>query len=150
MCPVGRRKNGYPLLASSIQLGVIPSSLDSLDKIDWMPIDVVTAVVCDIIPAESHEACQVYNIVNPHTTTWTESLPELSCFDKLKRVAFPDWVRVLEERIESDQGGCSLASSLIDFFESACANGKEKPLIDCSKSLAIGPTLKNAQGIMSS
>ncbi|KAI4852475.1 acetyl-CoA synthetase-like protein [Aureobasidium sp. EXF-8845] len=135
------------MLATSIQLGAIPSSLGSLDRIDWMPVDVTAAVVCDIMSAGSHEACQVYNIVNPHPTTWTELLSELSCFGELKKVAFPDWVRLLEEHIESDQERNTLAAGLIEFFKSGCAAGKWKPLIDCSKSLAQSPTLKGAQGI---
>jgi nucleoside-diphosphate-sugar epimerase len=135
------------MLATSVQLGAVPSSLDSLDRIDWMPVDVTAAVVCDIMSAGSHEACQVYNIVNPHTITWTELLPELSSFGASKRVALLDWIRLLKEHIETDQERCSAATGLVDFFESACATGKGKPLIDCSKSLALSPTLQGAQGI---
>jgi thioester reductase-like protein len=135
------------MLASSIQLGAVPSSLGSLDRIDWMPVDVTAAVVCDLMSAGSHRACQVYNIVNPHPTIWTELLSELSSFGKLKRVAFLDWIRLLKERIETDQEGCSPATGLVDFFESACATGKGKPLIDCSRSFALSSTFKSAQGI---
>ncbi|KAH0292109.1 acetyl-CoA synthetase-like protein, partial [Aureobasidium sp. EXF-3399] len=137
------------MLASSIQLGAIPSSLDSLDSIDWVPVDVAAATICELISAGSaiREACQVYNIVNPQTTSWTELLPQLAAYRGLKRVALPDWVGLLEKHIQSGPGKNIPAMSLVDFFESAYENGKKKPLVDCSKSLALSPALNGTRRI---
>lgn len=137
------------MLASSIQLGAIPASLGSLDRIDWMPVDVAAATVCEIMFAgsENREVCQVYNIVNPQKTTWTDSLPELAAYKNLKRVALSDWVRLLKEHVESGHGRNVPAAGLVEFFESACGTEKRKLSIDNSKSLALSPALRNAQPI---
>jgi thioester reductase-like protein len=137
------------MLASSIQLGAIPASLGSLERVDWMPVDVAAAVVCELVSIGSGipEVCQVYNIVNPQTTTWAEFSSELAAYKDMKRVTFSDWIELLKERVESGEEKDTPATGLVDFFESACAAGKGKPAIDCSKSLILSPTLKGAQGI---
>jgi hypothetical protein len=137
------------MLASSVQLGAIPSSLESLERIDWMPVDVAAAVVCELMSVGSRipETCQVYNVVNPRTTTWTELSTELAAYKDLERVTFSDWIALLKVRIESGQERKIPAAGLAEFFEGACAAGKRKPSIDCLKSLALSPTLKGAQGI---
>ena len=137
------------MLASSIQLGAIPSSLGSLDEIDWMPVDNAAATICELMSVGSgtRESCQVYNIVNPRTTTWTYLLSELAAYRGLRRVALSDWVDCLKEHVESGQGKNIPAISLVEFFESASEAEKKKRLIDCSKSLALSPTLKGTQQI---
>jgi len=137
------------MLASSIQLGAVPSSLGLLDSINWVPADVAAATICELISAGPavREACQVYNIVNPQTTSWTDLLPQLAAYRGLKRVTLSEWVETLKKLIESGQGKNTAATSLVDFFESACEDGKKKPLVDCSKTLALSPTLKSTQCI---
>lgn len=137
------------MLASSIQLGAVPSSLGSLDKIDWMPVDVAAATICELMAAGSgvRETCQVYNIVNPQNTTWTDLLPELAAYRGLKRVDLFHWVGLLKEHIKSGQGNNTLAINLVEFFESACETEKKKLSIDSSKSLTLSPTLKDTQCI---
>lgn len=135
------------MLASSIQLGAIPSSLGSLDIIDWMPVDVAAATICELMSAGSgvREACQVYNIVNPQTITWTDLLPELEAYKELERATLSDWVELLKGHIENDQGKNIPATSLVEFFESACETGRKRSLVDCSKSLALSPILEGTQ-----
>jgi thioester reductase-like protein/acyl-CoA synthetase (AMP-forming)/AMP-acid ligase II len=148
--PQWPKKEWLPaMLASSSHLGAIPASLGSLDRIDWMPVDVAAAALCEImfVGSETRESCQVYNIVNPQTTTWTDLLPELAAYKDLKRVALFDWVRLLEEHVESGYGRNIPAAGLVEFFESACETEKRKPSIDNSKSLALSPALRNAQPI---
>ncbi|KAI4741041.1 acetyl-CoA synthetase-like protein [Aureobasidium sp. EXF-12298] len=148
--PQWPKKEWLPaMLASSIQLGAIPASLGSLDRIDWMPVDVAAATLCEIMldGSQIRESCQVYNIVNPQTTTWTDLLPELAAFKNLKRVALSDWIRLLKEQVESGHGRNIPAAGLVEFFESACETEKRKPSIDNSKSLALSPALRNAQSI---
>lgn len=137
------------MLAPSIQLGAIPSSLGLLDSIDWVPVDVAAATICELISAGSavREACQVHNIVNPQTSSWTDLLPQLEAYKGLKRATLSEWVETLKKLIDSDQGKDTPATSLVDFFESACESGKKKPLVDCSKSLTLSPSLKSTQRI---
>jgi thioester reductase-like protein/aryl carrier-like protein len=137
------------MLASSVQLGAIPSSLGSLERIEWMPVDIAAAVACELMSVGSGipEACQVYNVFNAQTTTWTELSSELAAYKDLKRVSFSNWVELLKDRLESGQEKKTPAAGLVEFFASACATGKRKPSIDCSKSLILSPILKNAQGV---
>ncbi|KAI4718333.1 acetyl-CoA synthetase-like protein [Aureobasidium sp. EXF-10727] len=137
------------LLASSIQLCAIPSSLGSLDRIDWLPVDVAGSILCELMSAASaiHEVCQVYNIVNPDSTTWQGLLSKLKAYEDLEKVALVDWVALLRNYMNNGQESNVPALRLIDFFERACGDATTKPMVDCSKSLAMSPTLASTQRI---
>lgn len=136
------------MLASSIQLSAVPSSLGLLDKIDWVPADLAAAAVCELMSAASamHELCQIYHITNPQPTAWKDLLPKLEPYANLQRVTLADWVALLRKRVDSGSESVVPAIGLIEFFERACAELK-KPMIDCSKSLTLSPTLKKTQRI---
>ena len=137
------------MLASSIQLGAIPSSLGLLDRIDWVPADVAAASICELMSASSavHELCQVYHIVNPQHITWKDLLPKLEAYGNLEKVALVDWVALLKERVDGGRGSAVPALRLTEFFERACKIDGKKLTIDCSKSLALSPTLRGTQYI---
>ncbi|CAD0108122.1 unnamed protein product [Aureobasidium uvarum] len=137
------------MLASSLKLGAIPSSLGSLDRIDWLPVDVAAATVCELMSASStvHEVCQVYNVVNPQSTTWGNLLHNLEAYEDLEKVALIDWISLLRKRIDSGQESAMPAMGLIDFFESACRAAVKRSVVDCSRSLALSPTLRGTQRI---
>ncbi|THW66981.1 acetyl-CoA synthetase-like protein [Aureobasidium pullulans] len=136
------------MLASSIRLGAIPSSLASLNRVDWFPVDVAAATVCELVLATPATAdiCNVYNIVNPQLTTWDHLLSELKAYKDLERVTLADWVVLLKKNIDGGQVDVP-AASLVEFFEGACESETQKPLVDCSKSMALSPTLRGTQAI---
>ncbi|KAI5275360.1 acetyl-CoA synthetase-like protein [Aureobasidium subglaciale] len=148
--PLWPEKEWVPtMLASSVQLGAIPSSLGLLDKIDWLPVDVAAATICELAFAATavHDACQVYNVINPQTTAWKALLPELKAYIDLKRVSLIDWRKLLKAHIETGLECHVPAAGLLDFFEGACKTEVRKPTVDCSKSLSLSPSLKNAECI---
>jgi hypothetical protein len=59
---------------SSLQVGAIPSSIGStLDRIDWVPIDLLAEVLIDLALRESQLGrINVYHPLNLHPTTWSE------------------------------------------------------------------------------
>ncbi|KAI5201906.1 hypothetical protein E4T39_04960 [Aureobasidium subglaciale] len=109
------------MLASSIQLGAIPSSLGLLDKIDWLPVDVSAATRCELTSATTavHDMCHVYNIVNPQTTTRKVLLPEFGAYKDLKKVSLVEWLALVKAHIETGQESYPSAAGLLDFSEGA-------------------------------
>lgn len=137
------------MLAASKQLGVIPSALAALNKVDWLPVDVAAAVVCELVFAadDNETMCQVFHVVNPHSVAWSSLLPSLKSWLDLERVSFTDWVARLKPSIEDKPDGNVAAAGLVDFFESACQNDSEIPEIDVSKAKARSLSLQHARPI---
>lgn len=148
--PAWPEKEWLPaMLASSIQLGAVPSSLGLLDRIDWVPADVAAASVCELMSAASavHELCQVYHIVNPRSTTWKDLVPNLEVYGVLKEIALVEWIALLREHVDRGSKSVGPALGLIAFFERPLKIDRKKSTIDCSKSLALSPTLRSSQHI---
>ncbi|KAK8075277.1 hypothetical protein PG997_009940 [Apiospora hydei] len=74
------------LVISSFHLGYLPSDLGPrFSQVDWMPSDLAGKAVVDLAVASSDPASfsavatspSVFNLRNPHTTTWTALIPAL-------------------------------------------------------------------------
>ena len=136
---VGDRKMGLwndteaiPLIIrSALTLKALPA-LDETES--WLPVDTLAATILDLagistgaIPAPDSDVDLVYNIVNPHTFSWTNSiLPELhrSGLD-FSTVPVAEWLQKLRE-YENSGGdtGRNPAVKLIGHFESMYGDGR--------------------------
>lgn len=114
------------MLRSSLDVSVIPQSLGSyLDRVDWIPIDKVAAVLIDLLEGAEVELHQtrgsvnglskqhaaVFNIVNPNTRQWQSLLPTITallpllnyrdCRAEIDIVSFEEWIRRVRDRFET-------------------------------------------------
>ena len=109
------------LVASSKYLGKIPVDLSSLELVDWVPVDLVASAVLTLCkhPASSNEP-NVYHIVNPHKTTWSDLLPTIQDTLGLESVPSSSWLQLL---LESSRSSTDVDQNpglkLIDFFNRA-------------------------------
>ncbi|KAI3395952.1 hypothetical protein diail_663 [Diaporthe ilicicola] len=65
------------VVVSSKFLGAAPATIGQ--KVDWIPVDELAKITSDLVDAvEGHrseaEVTSVYNVVNPHVTTWEKEL----------------------------------------------------------------------------
>jgi thioester reductase-like protein len=146
--PAWPRKEWLPaMLASSLRLGAIPCNLVSLERVDWLPVDVAATVLLELAFTASavEKSCQVFNVVKPRPNTWATLLPSLKQYARLENVSLGEWVVRLKRSVD---GAESLpAAGLIEFFESVCRDGVGKPAIETSKANALSVSLTNAQPI---
>ena len=99
----------------------MPESLGAnLDRVDWIPVDQLAAVLFELMSSEQHETqvkkahsdAVVFNIVNPHPTQWQKLLPgittSLSSLSitgngkaSLQQVSFETWIQKVRSNFES-------------------------------------------------
>ncbi|RYP62963.1 hypothetical protein DL769_007102 [Monosporascus sp. CRB-8-3] len=134
------------IIETSKFLGLLPSTLGSMDRIDWVPVDVLADVIVELAGTDKpqvHEVerspstVQVYHAVNPMDVDWGTLVPTvlLHLGASTRIVSWDDWVDALRH----SQQSASLADlkqnpglKLLDFFESLRVDGD-----DTSRCLAL-------------
>ncbi|KAH8689580.1 hypothetical protein BGW36DRAFT_352001 [Talaromyces proteolyticus] len=113
------------IIASSIQLGILPRDLGSLDVVEWMPVEDVASTVLEISGVTSQQPALdmtgYFNVVNPSPVHWAELTPAVREFYgqkglDLKLVSLAEWVKVVEESAEI--GNRNPAIKLLETFKS--------------------------------
>ncbi|KAI0396543.1 acetyl-CoA synthetase-like protein [Xylariaceae sp. FL0594] len=136
------------VLGSLLHLGCLPSDLGPrFNEIDWIPSDVVGEILVELalLPDNQRvdeEGATVFNVRNPHTTTWDKLLPAIKdtheCYIMAAAYLHPDrigpasvddvspavWLQRLQESVASRASAeTNPAIKLIDFYkESLCTS----------------------------
>ena len=114
------------MVASSKYLGVLPESLGNMEVVDWIPVDVLSEVMIELVgqvlEKKENLSAQtaVYNLVNPKATTWSSlSNHARGLVDIPKIVSLDEWIKRLEESSREKKGAfveTNPAVKLRDFF----------------------------------
>lgn len=115
------------IIASSVNLGKLPSQMGGLNAVDWMPIEDVANAVIDITGCatsthtSSAEEAHVgyFNLTNPQVTRWQELTAGVKQFYEkqgkpLQLVDMREWVAAVEEAGEESNP----AFKLLDTYKS--------------------------------
>ena len=131
------------VIASSKYLGKIPSSLGPMDRIDWIPVNIVSQILLELLRTTEAEtnwpmgrtieskkvgesnrndeqtSPTVYHVTNPHTIEWSDLLPCIHVhFPGLAVVPLSEWVKSLRESTNHLQDlSQNPAAKLLSFFE---------------------------------
>lgn len=121
-------------------MGMIPRSLGDNDTIDWLPVDVAAKSIVEIALSrvtlhapsgdEREDAMGCFNLVNPHTTKWSEVVTAIQEYFsskngiQIKDVEFTKWLDQLM-KVDIGQGESSAeeisrlypALRLLDLFQ---------------------------------
>ncbi|KAJ5118014.1 secondary metabolism biosynthetic enzyme [Penicillium atrosanguineum] len=131
------------LVMSSLQVGAIPESMGSaLDRIDWVPIDLLAEVLVDLVLSQHDEGCKVYHPLNLCPTTWDRLLPDIinilnkSSDKEIEKVCLFEWTQRVRRDIETGSESRDLqvlleknpAAKLLEFFERISSLGEENVL----------------------
>lgn len=158
---VWNTKEWFPsLVRASAQLGCLPDEIGgAFANIDWLPVDVVADVVVDLAlcagsgETEPYEGAQVFNLRNPHTTTWQFLLPAALKALEAEAVKPSTWLARLEAEAakDGDEAKISGALKLIDFYRDVLwvsENGESQQLpMEIGHSLAKSATLREVQAV---
>lgn len=126
------------LVASSKALGVVPTSLGSLSRIDWIPVDEAAHVVCDIAAAASEarqSGVSYRHVVAPRAGTWEmDILPAVQehYAGLVEPVSFEEWVSRLRQSVDTGLDiSQNPAAKLLDFFDSVASQepGATRPIV---------------------
>jgi hypothetical protein len=150
-------------IASSKHMGMIPHTLAYLNNVDWVPVDVFSDIVIELIHSETgplHAAetkngsCLVYNAVNPQDTTWTKLVPTINSHlhdGQLKEVPFKEWVdALLDAAGRGESVKTLLALKLIDFYEilmEASAPGHEMSKFETTRACQSSDIMAKLQPV---
>ncbi|KAH8426117.1 uncharacterized protein LDX57_003859 [Aspergillus melleus] len=146
----------FPSLAlSSLHVGAIPDTLGpALNRIDWVPIDLLAEVLVDLALQEPSSTGSVVDVAHPlnlSPTTWETIRPAvsdtLSTFaggKPLEVISLPAWISRVRQDIETAGGShTSLgdgdlqtlleknpAAKLLEFFESLASSSEPDNVLD--------------------
>jgi thioester reductase-like protein len=115
------------LLISSKTIGYIPGTLGSQRHLDWIPVDILSELLADLIQLDqkelpSEEVISYYHFVNPNRVTWESIIPTVlnELQGTRKTTTLSDWVGKLEQHAAkpstSDQPPPGV--KLLDFYRS--------------------------------
>jgi thioester reductase-like protein len=78
---VWNKQEWFPsIVASSKHLNVLPESLASFENIDWVPVDLLSTIMVELVDKLVSQVSRagetlVYNLVSPKVTSWSNLLP---------------------------------------------------------------------------
>ncbi|KAI1314056.1 hypothetical protein F5Y03DRAFT_2856 [Xylaria venustula] len=170
------------VISSLLTLGCLPSDLGPLfSEIDWIPNDLLGVVVADLVVADtqlraSHTSgTEVFNLRNPHTTSWESFVPaiQVQAQSMLARpvalVPPSTWLAKLRESNENnDQSGSPAKSGqesldvgvvrnpaikLLSFYADYLwapvpeGQGNVQPPMVVDQAVSLSPTLRDMPSI---
>jgi thioester reductase-like protein len=125
------------IMASSKYLKSLPTTLGNMEVIDWIPVDLLSAVMIELIPKilkqdhHAHGQTLIYNLVNPQATAWSSLLPSVQKLAGIPQVVpLKAWVEALEDSSRENHGAVTErnpAVKLLEFFRALCK--KEVPVV---------------------
>ncbi|KAJ5430722.1 Male sterility NAD-binding [Penicillium cf. griseofulvum] len=151
------------LIASSKYLGVLPSTLGSLSRVDWIPVDLLADILVQLAGAATDGSSSatahtlpVYHAVNPNAVDWASLVPTVAKHlgPSVKIVSWAEWMDALRNSRGSATTAVSLkqnpALKLFDFFDSvakAAEKGEGWPSFETKETLKKSPGMAEVKAV---
>ncbi|KAF2972037.1 hypothetical protein GQX73_g1567 [Xylaria multiplex] len=116
------------IVESSKYLKMLPSNLGTLDRIEWVPVDLLADIVCELAGIgakkpefeEDDDELKVYHAVNPKLGYWQVIAPTI--LKKMpagtRSVPWKEWVQAIKDAQRTTTAKELPALKLLDFYES--------------------------------
>lgn len=145
------------LIASSKYLGKLPGSLGKLERVDWIPVDLLGSTIVELALA-SHDAVEtmqppgaiVYHTINPKETAWAELVPvvlaALGSTSNVEVVSLEAWLEALRDsESKTADVAANPALKLVDFFQDL-SNGSA-PILDTKRTARSSSSLAGLSSV---
>ncbi|KAJ5721627.1 NRPS-like enzyme [Penicillium malachiteum] len=155
------------VVLSSLHLEALPDSL-SLDRIDWVPIDLLAEILVDVALL-NNSSLSVYHPVNLNPKSWKEIQPFV--VDALHKIAgktvetipLRDWVIRVRKDVEAASQGDKVlkeaelqahlaknpAAKLLEFFEGLVAHTTPESALDTQNTAQASDKLREVDAVKS-
>ncbi|KAJ5053497.1 putative secondary metabolism biosynthetic enzyme [Penicillium rubens] len=144
------------MIKSSITMRCVPETLGSR-TVDWIPVDLVSAIIMDIIHVrQEHQfdhSCAVYHLRNPTSASWRSLLSPLVENYGVSPVSLTAWIAKLEDiqATASETIQDIPAVKLLDFFKELESSARaDMPTIDVRKAMESSTTMRALEPISAS
>ncbi len=134
---------------------MLPDSLPSLNRIDWLPVNLLSQIVVELAGLDSvplatstpSKPMTIFHAVNPSTTPWSTLIPAIasSLGPSVEVVPWGQWFKALQESQEKTDIKLNPGLKLLDFYEGADRMGKEglevpvlETVVTLSRSKSLG------------
>ncbi|KAK6005951.1 hypothetical protein QM012_006361 [Aureobasidium pullulans] len=137
------------LIASSRAIGKLPYTLANADTVDWVPVDTAARIIVDFTNTalKSSQALNVFHLVNPEVTTWSELAPVVRQFYttagvSLDPVEYSEWLTLLKSLPKTPaQVAAVPALKLLELYERMESDAGSLPTLLTEKSADASTTL---------
>jgi thioester reductase-like protein len=142
------------LIHASKVMGKLPRTLGTMERVDWVPMDVAAASVVDFAMDPTSACTDVYHLANPHTTTWSVLRPVVedylaaSCVP-CEIVDYNDWAEEVGNIPLTDENAKRVpALKLLDFYKGLRpGTGTALPVLETKKAEAVSRTLREGRAV---
>ncbi|KAJ6002607.1 acetyl-CoA synthetase-like protein [Penicillium sp. IBT 35674x] len=152
------------LVLSSLHLEALPDAIGpALERIDWVPVDLLADILVDLALFGSNSALNFYHLVNLHPQTWKEIRPIVTealgkvCGKSLETIPEREWVLRVRQGVElpSQAGEMELqlqlsknpAAKLLEFFETAMAQTTPENVLDVQGTAQVSEKLREVDAV---
>ncbi|KAM3085599.1 hypothetical protein ACMFMG_002669 [Clarireedia jacksonii] len=122
------------IVSSSAYMKCIPKTLAGMNRIDWVPVDILSTVILDLVDLTNpnhnfteYDTAPFYHLVNPSNATWLDIYPAV--VEKIGKdcelVEWEEWVKRLGASAERGEIKENRGIKLLEFYQNM---GKGSPL----------------------
>ena len=153
------------IIASSKYLGIIPESLGPMDEVSWIPVDVLSNIMTELMMKDSDTSIsptKYYHLENPRSCKWSSLVPVVQEYflnsketegcmaaKKLKSVSFKAWVQELEK--SGSEKGLDVAKNpaikLLEFYQGMSREEKNGVILDTNETCKGSESMKNLKAV---
>lgn len=146
------------IILSANSLGMLPDTLGAMDRVDWLPVDLLGDMLVETVTRKQDAADQVtedalsnpaadfFHFVNPQNVQWSDIVSKLASnmLPRPRVVTYEHWLQELtaasEERTEEVE---SLpAMKLLDFFQDIGRDDAKRPAFSTAVTGRACPSLQ--------
>ncbi|KAJ5814169.1 acetyl-CoA synthetase-like protein [Penicillium pulvis] len=152
------------LILSSLYLEALPDAIGpALDRIDWVPVDLLADILVDLAILGSSSTLSFYHLVNSHPQSWKDIRPIVAdtlgkaSGKTLETIPEREWVLRVRRAVElhSQAGKKDLqlqlsknpAAKLLEFFETAMAQTTPENVLDVQITAQVSEKLLEVHAV---
>ncbi|KAH8655420.1 hypothetical protein BX600DRAFT_515242 [Xylariales sp. PMI_506] len=143
------------IVISSKYLGMVPSTLTSLERVDWLPVNHAAKIIAELAGLDNDgektamdaSSLRIFHGVNPNSTSWSSLVETVTSFlgPEVSVVPWTTWLSALEASAKDGNLDRNPGIKLLEFYKDAdrtSASGLELPVLQSQETQESSETLR--------